>query len=194
MTKDTKFKDKSMADEFAIIKTTGDIRLDKLKAGREAVAKAKSETITLHDFIQQNYHSGKGAGSGEALRVTIKDTGLIPFEIDIYDARIITVEITGKTRKDFEGNDTPERIYRGRCHSMGAALQDISALVGRRKLQALPTSTVTLRDYHNAYAAYWKYVASVVNPAYAKALDALQDKFPFTQISQGRTDKENWFD
>lgn len=187
--------ERAMADEFAIIKPVADIRLDKLKASREAVAKAKSETITLADFINQNYHSGKGAGSGEALKVTIKDIGILPFELDIYDNRIIVVEVTGKMRKDFDGNDTPERIYRGRCYSMSAALQDIGQLMGKRKLQALPSGNITVRDYHNAYSAYWKYLASVVNPAYAKALDALQDNFPFTKISVGKNDKvKKWFD
>lgn len=184
---------KKLHSDFAIIKPTADIRLDRLKASREAVALAKTTTITLSDFIKENYHVGIGAGTGESLKVTIRDIGLMPFEIDIYDARIIVVEVTGKARKDFDGKEVPERLYRSRCLSIGSALKDIADMAGRRKLQSLPSNTITLRDYHNAYAAYWKYVASVVNPAYNKALDVLQEKFPFTQISQGRSDEENWF-
>lgn len=189
----TKTKRKPMDDKFAVIKPNSDIRLDRLAAGREAVAKAKSETITLADFINQNYSAGKGLGSGELLKVTIKDIGLMPFEVDIFDARIIVVEVTGKTRKDFDGNDAPERIYKGRHSSMNGALVFIGSMVSKRRLQSLPTSNITLMDYHSSYSAYWQYIGRVIMPAYGKALDALQDKFPFTQISQGRTDRENWF-
>lgn len=185
---------RKMHTGIAVIKTTADIRLSKVLAGAEARKDAKEATITLKQFIKEEYpREFVPPTNVTAFKCTIRDIGLFPFEIDIYDARIILVEVTGKLRKDFDGNEVPERIYRGRHHNVGSALKDIADIMSMRKIMSMESTVITLRDYANSYATYNKYLATVVNPAYAKALDAIQDKFPFTQISEGRDDEENWF-
>lgn len=186
---------KNMRTECMVLKPSTDIRLTKLS--KEQRAAAKEATITLKDFINEEYHFGTKPLEGEdkptAFRCTIKDIGLHPFEIDIYDARIILVEVTGKTRKDFDGNEVPERLYRGRNYNIGSTLKDIADIMAKRKINALDASVITLRDYSNAYKSFYKYIAGIVSKDYAKALDAMQDNFPFTQLSEGRNDEEDWF-
>lgn len=186
-------RNRDMHNNSVIIKPSGDIRLSKLLASQQALREAKSATITLKDFIAENYHFGTVGGVDTAFKCTIRDIGLAPFEIDIYDARIIVVEVTGKFRKDFEGNEVPERVYRGRNNNLSTALHDIASIMGRRKLLAMDSTVVTLRDYHNAFAPFYRYVCNVINKDYGRALDVMQDKFPFTQISEGRSDEEDWF-
>src|ERR1017187_784704 len=103
-------KNKFTTDTF-VAKPENAIRLDKMAAGIEALKQAKSVTITLQQFIKEQYHFSKTPNKSTAFKCTIKDPGLSPFEIDIYDARVILVEVTGKMRKDFDGNEVPERIY-----------------------------------------------------------------------------------
>lgn len=182
---------KRLHNNTAIIKPTHDIRLSKLLASQEAVRQAKAATITLKDFINENYHFDEEGVT--AFKCTIRDVGLAPFEIDIFDARIIVVEVTGRMRKDFDGNEVPERLYRGRNHNMTTTLHDIAHMMAKRKISAMDSTVITLRDYYNAYAAFYKYISGIINKDYAKALDAIQDKLPFTQISEGRSDEEDWF-
>lgn len=178
--------------EAFVAKPTHDIRLDRLAASRAAIATAKAKTITLKDFIAENYHFAEGEDKIGHFKCTIKDIGLHPFEIDIYDARIILVEVTGKTRKDFGGRVVPERLYRGRNYNMASTLADIATIMAQRKIQGGESTVITLRDYHNAYAGFYKYVSGIVSKDYAKALAAMEAKFPFTQLSED-SDEESWF-
>ncbi len=179
---------KKMGAEFAIIKPTHDIRLSKLLTSQAEAKKRKEATITLREFIAQEYPR-EFTDTTTAFKCTIKDMGLAPFEIDIYDARIIVVEVTGKMLS----NNVPERIYKARENSITSALHTIGSIMAKRKIKAMDSTVITMRDFHNAYSSFYKYIATVVNPAYAKALDAIQDKLPFTQISEGRSDEEDWF-
>lgn len=186
-------QNKELKPDYTVIKLSNEIRLSKMLASREARNKAKDVTITLKDFIKEEYHFVETAKHKKAFKCTIKDVGLVPFEIDIYDARIILVEVTGKVRKDFDGNEIPERLYRGRCHTITEALKDIAGIIAKRKIEAMPTTVITLRDYHNAYAKFYTYIVGIINPEYKKALNDIQKNFPFVQISEGRTDEEDWF-
>lgn len=181
---------RKLNNEDKILKTTNEVRLSKLLASQEAIRQDKAATITLKDFIRQNYHFDETDEAPTAFKCTIKDIGLAPFEIDVFDARIILVEVTGKMRKDFDGNEVPERLYKGRNYSINGTLNQIADMMARRKIMGGESTVITLRDYHNAYQAYYRYIVGVINKDYTKALDALQDKFPFTQISEGRSDEE----
>lgn len=188
----SKFADSSKA---FIAKPTHEIRLSKLLASQEALRNSKEATITLRDFIAQQYPAipKEGNEPGKAFRCTIKDIGLHPFEIDIYDARIILVEVTGKIRKNFAGEEVPERLYRGRNYTMNSTLHDIADIMAKRKILGGESTIITLREYHNVYSAFYKYVCGIINKDYSKALNVMEQTFPFTQLSEGRSDEEDWF-
>lgn len=183
----------NMHEGVTVVKPITDIRLSKQLASQEAMRQAKTTTITLKDFINENYHLGASDSSITVFKCTIKDIGLAPFQIDVYDTRIILVEVTGKMRKDFGGVIVPERLYRGRFTNISSVLKTIGDKMAMRKIMGGESTVLTLREYHNAYHAYNKYIAGIISKEYAKALEAMQDKFPFTQISEGRSDEENWF-
>lgn len=186
-------KKRRMHEGTAVIKPTAEIKLDRMLAAREVISKAKADKITLKEFIREQYHFGLSDSSITAFKCTIEDIGLAPFAIDVYDTRIIVVEVTGKTRKDFDGNEVPERLYRGRFNNMSSTLKYIADVMSMRKIMGGESTVITLREYHNAYFSFQKYIAGIVSKDYAKALDAMQEKFPFTQISEGRDDEEDWF-
>lgn len=176
-----------------VVKPSVSIRLDKLAASREAMKAVKDTSISLRDFINQNYHAYTKDNNTPVIRCTIKDIGLAPFEVDIYDCRMIVVEVTGKSRKDKDGVEVPERLYCGRFYNIGSVLTFISRRFSERKIMSRDSTVITLRDYVDSFTAYDNYLANVVRPEYAKALDAIQDNFPFTKISVEANDEEDWF-
>lgn len=173
-----------------VVKTAASIQVksatDKEKKNRVV------STISLKEFITEEYHFTPAEEKHGVFKCTIRDIGISPFEIDIYDARIILVEVTGKTRKDFDQNEVPERIYRGRFQCISTVLKTIGDIVASRKIMGGESTIITLRDYYNAGHSYNKYIASIVNKDYSKALDAMVVKFPFTVLSED-SDGEDWF-
>jgi hypothetical protein len=176
-----------------VLKSTQAIRLEKMKASLEATKQAKALTITLREFIKQQYVNDNTAVS-EYLKVTIKDIGLHPYEVDVYDCRMIVVKVIPDRFVKNESDElVPYRKYIGRHYGMNEVLNCIRHHIKSDALMATGKGVVTIPDVINAYFAFEKYLASMVHPEYAAALTALQKNLNFTRISVEPTDEEDWF-
>lgn len=180
---------------FAVYKPIAQVEVKKLTPEERKAQKAL--VINLRDFILGEYpkpEKVEGATpTSSYFRCTIKDMGLHPFEIDIYDVRILLIEVLDKQVKDADGNMVPFRRFVSRHYSINTALDAIATITAKRKLNKMDSSVITMRDYHDAYYGIQKYLAKVIAPEYAKALDKLQAALPFTQISVNEDDEEEWF-
>lgn len=176
-----------MGNDFAILKTMASIKI------LPDVPKTETKPINLRQFINQEYPKVGTVPVGTTLfKCTIRDIGITPYEIDVYDNRMILVKVTGRTVKK-NGVDVPERVYVDRDYNMATVLTSLAHRMSREKILGMESQVITMRDYANSFTKFYKYMAGLFGKEYEKALDNLVDNFPFTQISVEPTDEEDWF-
>lgn len=140
----------------------------------------KTPKFSLRDFIKQTYKTD--AESPVTLKATIRDIGILPFEIDLYGSAIILVEPTGKMRNGFDGTPEPERIYRGKFDTMSCCLNWIVQLLAARSIMNEDTTIITISQYHQAFFKTQTYFAKMVQPELERALRKFTETFPLKSL------------